>query len=94
MKAVGMSVAKITVLGLTTAMAILAAAPAAAQATLEKPECNKGNITSTEEKIAKMKDGEQKRTASTEIGAAKELLAKGKIEDCQAHLLKAAVQTK
>jgi hypothetical protein len=41
-----------------------------------------------------MKDGEQKKTASTELAAAKELLAKGKIEDCQDHLLKAAVQTK
>jgi hypothetical protein len=81
-------------LGLMTAMAILAATPAAAQATLDKPECNKANIAGTEEKIAKMKDGAQKTTASTEVAAAKELLAKGKIEDCQAHLLKAAVQTK
>jgi hypothetical protein len=94
MKAVKMRVVKMKVLGPMTAMAILTAAPAAAQATLEKPECNKANITSTEEKIAKMKEGEQKKTAATEIGAAKELLAKGKIEDCQAHLLKAAVQTK
>jgi hypothetical protein len=81
-------------LGLMTAMAILAATPASAQATLDKPECNKANIAGTEEKIAKMKDGPQKTTASTEVAAAKELLAKGKIEDCQAHLLKAAVQTK
>jgi hypothetical protein len=81
-------------LGLMTAMAILAATPAAAQATLDKPECTKANIAGTEEKIAKMKDGAQKTTASTEVAAAKELLAKGKIEDCQAHLLKAAVQTK
>jgi hypothetical protein len=80
--------------GLMTAMVILAATPAAAQATLDKPECNKANIAGTEEKIAKMKDGVQKTTASTEVAAAKELLAKGKIEDCQAHLLKAAVQTK
>jgi hypothetical protein len=89
-----MKVVKIKIFGLMTAMVILAATPAAAQATLEKPECNKANITSTEEKIAKMKDGEQKKTAATEIGVAKELFAKGKIEDCQAHLLKAAVQTK
>jgi hypothetical protein len=41
-----------------------------------------------------MKDGAQKTTASTEVAATKELLAKGKIEDCQAQLLKAAVQTK
>jgi hypothetical protein len=81
-------------LGLMTAMAILAAAPASAQATLDKPECTKANIAGTEEKITKMKDGAQKTTASTEVAAAKELLAKGKIEDCQAHLLKAAVQTK
>jgi hypothetical protein len=80
--------------GIMTAMAILAATPAAGQAALEKPGCNKANIASTEEKIAKMKDGEQKKTASTEVAAAKELLAKGKIEDCQTHLLKAAVQTK
>jgi hypothetical protein len=82
------------VFGIIIAAAVLAATPAAAQATLQKPECNKANITSTEEKIAKMKDGEQKKTASTEVAAAKELLAKGKIEDCQDHLLKAAVQTK
>jgi hypothetical protein len=81
-------------LGLMTAMAILAATPAAAQATLDKPECNKANIAGTEEKIAKMKDGAQKTTASTEVAAAKDMLAKGKIEDCQGHLLKAAVQTK
>jgi hypothetical protein len=79
---------------LMTAMAILAATPAAAQSALEKPQCNKANIASTEEKITKMKDGEQKKTASNEIAAAKEMLAKGKIEDCQGHLLKAAVQTK
>jgi hypothetical protein len=89
-----MKIVKMKVLGLMTAMAFLAAAPAAAQTTLEKPECSKASITSTEEKIAKMKDGEQKKTAATEIGAAKDMLAKGKIEDCQAHLLKAAVQTK
>jgi hypothetical protein len=81
-------------LGLMTAVAILAATPAAAQATLDKPECNKANIAGTEEKIAKMKDGPQKTTASTEVAAAKDMLAKGKIEDCQGHLLKAAVQTK
>lgn len=81
-------------LGLMTAMAILAATPAAAQATLDKPECNKANIASTEEKIARMKDGAQKTTASTEVAAAKDLLAKGNIGDCQDHLLKAAVQTK
>jgi hypothetical protein len=81
-------------LGPMTAMAILAATPAAAQAMLEKPECNKANIAGTEQKIAKMKDGVQKTTASTEVAAAKDMLAKGRIEDCQAHLLKAAVQTK
>ena len=81
-------------LGLITAMAILAATPASAQATLDKPECTKANIASTDEKVAKMKDGAQKTTASTEVAAAKDMLAKGKIEDCQAHLLKAAVQTK
>jgi hypothetical protein len=80
--------------GIIIAAAVLAASPAAAQATLQKPECNKANITSTEEKIAKMKDGAQKTTASTEVAAAKDMLAKGKIEDCQGHLLKAAVQTK
>jgi len=80
--------------GIITAMAILAAAPAAAQATLEKPECNKATIASTEEKIARMKDSAQKTTASTEVAAAKDMLAKGKTEDCQGHLLKAAVQTK
>jgi hypothetical protein len=81
--------------GVITAMAIWAAAtPAAAQDTLEKPDCTKANIDSTGEKIAKMKDGAQKTTASNEIGTAKELLAKGKTEDCQTHLLKASMQTK
>jgi hypothetical protein len=79
---------------ITTAMTILAATPAAAQAPLDKPACNKANIASTEEKIAKMKDGAQKTTASNEVAAAKDMLAKGKTEDCQAHLLKASVQTK
>jgi hypothetical protein len=82
------------ILGIMIAMTILAAPPAAAQATLEKPECTKASIASTEEKVAKMKDGAQKTTASTEVAAAKDMLAKGKIEDCQGHLLKAAVQTK
>jgi hypothetical protein len=82
------------IFGIITAIAILAATPAAAQATLEKPECSKANIASTEEKVAKMKDGEQKTTASTEVAAAKDMLTEGKIEDCQGHLLKAAVQTK
>jgi hypothetical protein len=81
-------------LGLMIAMAILAAAPGFAQTTLDKPECTKTSVAGTEEKIARMKDGAQKTTASTEVAAAKDMLAKGKIEDCQAHLLKAAVQTK
>lgn len=67
--------------------------PAYAQ-TLEKPECTKANIDSTEEKIVKMKDGRNKETAASEIATAKEMLGKGQIDDCQTALLKASVQTK
>ena len=70
------------------------ATPGYAQTTLEKPACNAANIASTEEKLARMKDGPQKQTASTEIEAAKDMLSKGKTEDCQDHLLKATLQTK
>src|ERR1700712_362494 len=69
-------------------------ASANAQTTLEKPECNAVNIAGVEEKIAKMKDGPQKQTASTEIEAAKAMLSNKKTEDCQTHLLKATLQTK
>lgn len=75
----------------TTALSI---ASAHAQSTLEKPECSKANIAGLEEKIAKMKDGPQKQTASTEIEAAKAMLSNKKTEDCQDHLLKATLQTK
>jgi hypothetical protein len=68
-------------------------APAVAQ-TLEKPDCSKANIDSLEEKVVKMKDGRNKETAASEIGTAKEMMAKGQIDDCQAALLKASVQTK
>ncbi len=79
---------------LFAAMTLLAlCAPAAAQ-TLEKPECTKANIDSTEEKVVKMKDGRNKETAEAEIATAKEMLAGGKTEDCQNALLKASVQTK
>ncbi len=67
--------------------------PARAQ-TLEKPDCSKSNIESIEEKVVKMKDGRNKDTASSEIANAKEMLAKGQIDDCQTALLKASVQTK
>ena len=69
-------------------------APARAQTTLEKPECNTVNISGIEEKITKMKDGPQKKTASTEIEAAKMMLSSKKTEECQDHLLKATLQTK
>ncbi|MEH2471376.1 hypothetical protein V1281_007435 [Nitrobacteraceae bacterium AZCC 2161] len=62
--------------------------------TLEPRECNAANIGSTAEAIAKMKDGKQKTTASTEIGAASEALAQGKPDDCKDHLMKAILQTK
>ena len=67
--------------------------PALAQ-TLEKPDCSKANIESIEEKAVKMKDGRNKETATSEIATAKEMLAKGQIDDCQTALLKASVQTK
>ena len=67
--------------------------PAMAQ-TLEKPDCSKTNIESIEEKVVKMKDARNKKTAATEIATAKEMLASGKTEDCQNALLKASVQTK
>ena len=79
---------------LLAAMTLLAfCAPASAQ-TLEKPECTKANIDSTEEKVVKMKDGRNKETAASEIASAKDMLAKGQIDDCQTALLKATVQTK
>lgn len=67
--------------------------PAWAQ-TLEKPECSKTTIEDLEEKVIKMKDGRNKQTASSEIAMAKDMLAKGQIDDCQTALLKATVQTK
>lgn len=72
---------------------LLTGAPAHAQ-TLEKPECTKANIDSTDEKVGKMKDGKQKSTATAEIALARDNLAKGQTEECQNHLLKASVQTK
>jgi hypothetical protein len=62
--------------------------------TLEKPECSKTSIESLEEKVVKMKDGRNKQTAASEIATAKDMLAKGQIDDCQTALLKATVQTK
>jgi hypothetical protein len=67
--------------------------PASAQ-TLEKPDCSKSNIGDLEEKVANMKDGRNKQTASSEIATAKDMLSKGQIDDCQTALLKATVQTK
>lgn len=61
---------------------------------LNKPECTKANIDSTDEKIGKMPDGPRKATASTEIAAARKTLQAGQQQDCQDHLLKANVQTK
>ena len=72
---------------------LLASAPAWAQ-TLEKPDCTKDSIQNIEETVVKMKDGRNKQTASSEIATAKEMLAKGQIDDCQTALLKANVQTK
>ncbi|MBC7583059.1 hypothetical protein FNL55_09045 [Tardiphaga sp. vice352] len=68
-------------------------APTCSQ-TLEKPECSKTSIESLEEKVVKMKDGRNKQTAASEIATAKDMLAKGQIDDCQTALLKATVQTK
>ena len=76
------------------AMALWSAASPLAAQTLEKPECSKANIESLEEKAVKMKDGRNKETAISEIATAKEMLAKGQIDDCQTALLKASVQTK
>jgi len=76
-----------------TAGFVLLSVPALAQ-TLEKPDCSKANIESIEEKAVKMKDGRNKETATSEIATAKEMLAKGQIDDCQTALLKASVQTK
>jgi predicted Zn-dependent peptidase len=76
-----------------TAGLLSLSAPAWAQ-TLEKPDCSKTNIESIEEKVVKMKDGRNKQTASSEIATAKDMLAKGQIDDCQTALLKATVQTK
>ena len=81
-----------TISYLTLALLLLSV-PAAAQ-TLEKPECSKATIEGLEEKVVKMKDGRNKETAASEIASAKDMLAKGQIDDCQTALLKATVQTK
>jgi hypothetical protein len=73
---------------------LMLGADARAQSTLQKPNCTSANITSTEEKIAAMKEGPQKATATTEIAAAKDTLSQGNDADCQDHLLKATLQTK
>lgn len=73
---------------------LLSAAPANAQTALQKPECNAAIIASTEQKIESMKNGPQKQTAVMEIAAARQTMAQGKTEECQDHLLKAALQTK
>ena len=67
--------------------------PVSAQ-TLEKPDCSNSSIADLEEKVVKMKDGRNKETAASEIASAKDMLAKGQIDDCQTALLKATVQTK
>ena len=74
-----------------TAALLSVSLPAAAQ-TLEKPECSKATIEGLEEKV--VKDGRNKETAASEIASAKDMLAKGQIDDCQTALLKATVQTK
>ena len=75
--------------------ALLASQAAYAQTTtLEKPDCTGATIAGIDEKIGKMKDGPQKTTAATEIATAKDMQAKGKIDDCQTALLKATLQTK
>ena len=76
-----------------TAALVSLSAPVLAQ-TLDKPDCSQTNIKSIEETVAKMKDGRNKQTATSEIATAKEMLAKGQIDDCQTALLKANVQTK
>lgn len=73
---------------------LLSAAPANAQTALQKPECDAAIIASTEQKIEAMKNGPQKQTAVVEIAAARQAMVQGKTEECQDHLLKAALQTK
>lgn len=73
---------------------ICAAAPARAQTTLEKSECTQANIDNTQATILKMRDGRQKETATSELAAAKAMMAQSKMEDCKTHLLKAELQTK
>ena len=77
-----------------TAIALLVLDQPVLAQTLEKPECNKANIDSTDEKIARMKDGRNKETAITEIATARDMLGKGQVDDCQTALLKASMQTK
>lgn len=75
-------------------MAITLTVPVQAQTTLEKSDCTKANIESTRETILKMKDGRQKETATSEIAAANDMLARNNIDACKTHLLKAELQTK
>lgn len=74
-------------------LGLFAWAGASAQ-TLEKPNCTEETIAGTEDKILKMRDGQQKTTASAEIAAARAALTSGATDACQDHLLKAIVQTK
>lgn len=75
--------------------AIILLGQSASAQNLQTPDCTAANIASTAESIAKMKDGDPKKTtASSEVGAASEALAQGKADDCQSHLLKAKLQTK
>jgi hypothetical protein len=76
------------------ATTIFLSAPALAQSVLEKSECTQANIDNTDAIIAKMKDGRQKQTATSEIATARDMLQQGKIEDCKSSLQKAELQTK
>lgn len=79
---------------LLVAVVVMLSTPLSAQTTLEKSECTKANIESTFETIVKMKESRQKETATSEIAAAKNMLAQNNIEACKTHLLKAELQTK
>lgn len=77
-----------------TLAALTVLATSASAQTLEKPSCTEATIASIDEKVFRMKDSPQKRTASNEIAAARAALKTGGIAVCQDHLLKANVQTK
>jgi hypothetical protein len=61
---------------------------------LQVRDCNEQNIAFIADGAAKLPDGKQKTTATDELTAARDAMAKGDVETCKTHLQKATLQTK